>query len=106
MSHGVDAATSAKLAFPGGVPGSLRCSMVAERFDATLTLEGERGRLSIRNYLAPQAGCSFRVTIGEDTRQEPVDGPSTYAAQLEHLVQVIRNGAVPLTGGRDAIANL
>jgi len=39
-------------------------------------------------------------------RQEPVDGPSTYAAQLEHLVQVMRNGATPLTGGRDAIANL
>jgi predicted dehydrogenase len=106
MREGVDATTSAELAFPGGAKGSLRCSMVAERFDATLTLEGERGRMSIRNYLAPQAGCSFRVTIGEATRQEPVDGPSTYAAQLEHLVQVMRNGAEPLTGGRDAIANL
>jgi predicted dehydrogenase len=106
MREGVDATTSAELAFPGGAKGSLRCSMVAERFDATLTLEGERGRMSIRNYLAPQAGCSFRVTIGEATRQEPVDGPSTYAAQLEHLVGVMRNGAEPLTGGRDAIANL
>ncbi len=106
LQEGVDATTSANLAFAGGVPGSLRCSMVAERFDATLTLEGARGRLSIRNYLAPQAGCSFRVTIGEAVRQEPVDGPSTYAAQLEHLVQVVRNGAAPLTGGRDAIANL
>ena len=80
--------------------------MVAERFDATLTLEGERGRMSIRNYLAPQAGCSFRVTIGEETRSEPTEGPTTYAAQLEHLVRVMRDGITPLTGGRDAIANL
>jgi predicted dehydrogenase len=106
MREGVDATTAAELRFPSGAPGSLRCSMVAERFDATLTIEGERGRLSIRNYLAPQAGCSFRVTIGEDTRTEPTEGPTTYAAQLEHLLQVMRHGATPLTGGRDAIANL
>ena len=106
MQEGVDAAASAELRFPGDVPGSLRCSMVAERFDATLTITGERGTLSIRNYLAPQAGCSFRVSVGDEVRSEPVDGPSTYAAQLEHLVQVMRNGAQPLTGGRDAIANL
>jgi predicted dehydrogenase len=106
MREGVDATTSAELRFAGGAPGSLRCSMVAERFDATLTIEGERGRMSIRNYLAPQAGCSFRVTIGEEARSEPTEGPSTYAAQLEHLVQVMRHGATPLTGGADAIANL
>ena len=80
--------------------------MVAERFDATLTIEGERGRMSIRNYLAPQAGCSFRVTVGDETRSEPTEGPTTYEAQLEHLVQVMRHGATPLTGGVDAIANL
>ncbi|HLK23940.1 MAG TPA: Gfo/Idh/MocA family oxidoreductase [Caulobacteraceae bacterium] len=106
MREGVDAKTAAELEFPGGVPASLKCSMVAERFDATLTLTGERGTLSIRNYLAPQAGCSFRVTVGGATRDEPTDGPSTYAAQLEHLVQVMRHGAAPMTGGRDAIANL
>jgi predicted dehydrogenase len=106
MWEGVDATTSAELVFPGGAPGSLHCSMVAERFDATLTLQGERGTLSIRNYLGPQMGCSFRVTVDGETRQEATDGPSTYAAQLEHLVQVMRGGATPLTGGRDAIANL
>ncbi len=51
-------------------------------------------------------GCSFRVTIGEETRAEPTDGPSTYAAQLAHLVEVMRQGVTPLTGGADAIANL
>jgi predicted dehydrogenase len=106
MQHGVDATTAAELRFPGDLASSLRCSMVAERFDATLTLEGEKGRLTIRNFIGPQMGCSFRVWIGEDMRQEPTDGPTTYAAQLEHLVQVMHHGATPLTGGADAIANL
>jgi len=106
MRHGVDAATSAELRFPGGVPGSMRCSMVPDGFDATLTLEGERGRMVIRNYLGPQMGCSFRVTVGGEERREPTEGPTTYEAQLEHLVQVMRGEAQPLTGGDDAIGNM
>ena len=106
MQHGVDAATSAELAFPGDLAASLTCSMVAERFDASLTLTGEHGELSIRNFVGPQMGCSFRVRIGEEVRSEPTDGPTTYAAQLEHLVAVMRGDVEPLTGGDDAIANL
>jgi predicted dehydrogenase len=106
MQHGVDASAAAKLEFAGGVPGSLRCSMLVERFDATLTLAGEGGTLTIRNFIAPQMGCSFRVRIGDDTRNEPTDGPSTYAAQLEHLVEVMHGRTAPLTGGQDAIDNL
>ncbi len=106
MREGVDAATSAELRFPGDLSASLSCSMVAERFDATLTLTGEDGELSIRNFVGPQMGCSFRVRIGDQTRSEPTDGPTTYAAQLEHLVAVMQGGVEPLTGGADAIANL
>jgi predicted dehydrogenase len=106
MREGVDATTSAELRFPGDLPATLGCSMVAERFEASLTLTGEDGQLSIRNFVGPQMGCSFRVRIGEETRSEPIDGPTTYAAQLEHLVEVMRDGAKPLTGGDDAIANL
>ena len=106
MREGVDAATSAELTFPGDLQASLACSMVAERFDATLTLTGEDGELSIRNFVGPQMGCSFRVRIGEDLRSEPTDGPTTYAAQLEHLVAVMRGDVAPRTGGDDAIANL
>ncbi|HEX4196521.1 MAG TPA: Gfo/Idh/MocA family oxidoreductase [Caulobacteraceae bacterium] len=106
MWEGVDAATAAELRFPGDLAASLRCSMVAERFDASLTLTGERGQLSIRNFIGPQMGCSFRVRIGDESRSEPTDGPTTYAAQLEHLVEVMGEGTTPLTGGADAIANL
>jgi predicted dehydrogenase len=106
VQHGVDATVAAELRFPGDVPATLTCSMVPQGFDATLTIEGERGRMVIRNYLAPQAGCSFRVTGDGEERREPTEGPSTYAAQMEHLVRVMRDGETPLTGGADAIGNM
>jgi predicted dehydrogenase len=106
MWEGVDAVTAAELRFPDGLKARLHCSMVAEKFDANLTLVGEKGELSISNFVAPQMGCSFEVRIGGRARTEPTDGPSTYAAQLEHLVAVMRDGVQPLTGGADAIANL
>ncbi|MFI4977011.1 MAG: Gfo/Idh/MocA family protein [Caulobacterales bacterium] len=102
----VDTDLSAELAFPGGLSGSIACSMVHPSFSAWLRLEGERGKLEIVNYLAPQMGCRFTTTIdGVETRQ-PVDGPSTYAAQLIHLGKALRGETTLLTGGADAIANM
>jgi hypothetical protein len=37
-------------------------------------------------------------------RDEPSDGPTTYAAQLEHVVEVMAGRTKALTGGADAIA--
>ena len=106
FEDGVDADLSADLAFPGGVATRIACSMTAPGFSAWLRLEGERGRLEIQNFLAPQMGCTFTTTVDGATTAHPTDGPATYAAQLDHLHAVLREGAAPLTGGADAIANM
>jgi predicted dehydrogenase len=106
FEDGVDAAISATLAFPDGAVAPIACSMTASRFSAWLRLEGERGRLEIVNFLAPQMGCRFTLTVGGETTTLPTEGPSTYAAQLEHLHAVIKGEAAPLTGGADAVANM
>ena len=102
---GVDAATQATLSFDG-VPAMLECSMTAEGFTATLVVEGEKGDLEIRNYVGPQMGCRFTTTIGGETTVLPTDGPTTYAAQLRHLADVLHGRCGPLTGGADAVANM
>ena len=102
----VDAELSATLRFPGGVDATIACAMIAERPEATLTLTGEKGRMTIVNFLAPQMGCRFTTTIAGVTTAEPVDGPTTYEAQLEHLRAVMLEGARPLTGGADAVSNM
>jgi len=103
---GVDAEISARLRFPGDIEGRVACSMTAPRPAATLTLTGETGSLAIVNFLAPQIGCRFTTTIDGVTTAQPVEGPSTYEAQLEHLRAVMLDGARPLTGGADAVANM
>ena len=92
--HGVDASTSARLGFDG-FEAEMTCSMIPQGRDAALTIVGEKGQMDILNYLAPQMGCRFTVTIG--------DGPTTYAAQLEHVVEVMAGRTRALTGGEDAI---
>ena len=103
---GVDAEMSASLRFPGGVEARVACSMTADRPNAVLTLTGERGSMTIVNFLAPQIGCRFTSTIDGVTTAEPVEGPTTYEAQLENLRAVMQDGAQPLTGGADAIGNM
>ena len=100
--HGVDASAWARLGFDG-FEAEMVTSMIADHRGASLTLAGERGEMTIVNYLAPQIGCRFTVTVDGATREEPSDGPTTYAAQLEHVVEVMAGRTKPLTGGADAI---
>jgi len=106
FEHGVDTAMSAQLRFAGEVEAELTCSMTAQTPAARLILEGDKGSLRIDNYVAPQIGCRFTTTIGGVTQTLPSDGPSTYAAQLAHLHDVLTGKTGPLTGGDDAIANM
>ncbi|HEY2481741.1 MAG TPA: Gfo/Idh/MocA family oxidoreductase [Caulobacteraceae bacterium] len=106
FEHGVDAATRARLEFPNGVTGEVACSMTAAAPRATLSVAGSRGFLEIVNFLAPQLGCRFTTVIDGQSRQHGADGPSTYAAQLIHLHEVMTGAVQPLTGGADAIANM
>ncbi|HZZ37257.1 MAG TPA: hypothetical protein VFE03_16160, partial [Caulobacteraceae bacterium] len=101
---GVDAWMSAELEFKG-VPAHIECSMVAERFSATLKIVGESGELEIRNYVGPQMGCRFTTTVAGETTVHPTEGPTTYAAQLSNLAEVLR-GAVAVTGGDDSIRHM
>jgi predicted dehydrogenase len=102
----VDVNISAELEFPGGATGRIACAMVTDRITAMLSLEGERGRLEIVNFLAPQMGCRFATTIDGQTTEHPTDGPTTYQAQLTHLGEVLAVRTHLMTGGADAIANM
>jgi predicted dehydrogenase len=103
---GVDAEISANLRFPGGIAAKVACSMTTPQPSAVLTLTGEKGSMTIVNFLAPQIGCRFTTIIDGVTTNEPVDGPTTYEAQLENLRAVMLDGVTPVTGGADAIGNM
>ena len=103
--HDVDVTTRAELDFAGG-PATLTCSMKPERFGATLKLTGENGTLEIANYLAPQMGCRFTVTVNGVERKEPTAGDATYVAQLKELGDVLLRGKSQLITNADSLGNM
>jgi predicted dehydrogenase len=105
LEHEVDVTTRAELEF-GGIPATLTCSMRPERFGATLKLRGEEGVMEIANYLAPQMGCRFTVTVGGESRQEPTAGPATYVAQLAELGDVLLRNKPQLITNEDSLGNM
>jgi predicted dehydrogenase len=105
MEHEVDVTTRAELDF-SGVPATLTCSMKPERFGATLKLTGDKGRMEIQNYLAPQMGCRFTVTVGDRERKEETEGPSTYVAQLSELGEVLLRGKPQLITNAGSLGNM
>ena len=80
--------------------------MVTDAISATLTLEGELGRLEITPFIAPQRSGRMTITIGGQTTVRDASGPTSYEAQLIHLGEVLAGRATPLTGGADAVANM
>jgi predicted dehydrogenase len=106
LQHGIDAATEADLIFPGGATGHIECRLGSSRAVQSIRLRGEKGTLALDGFVVPQTGCCFTVTINGVTREEPVDGPSTFYMQLSHVADVLLRGAKPLTGGADAIAQM
>lgn len=105
MENGVDRDFTALLRFPNGTEAQIGASMAAP-LRAQLRVEGERGWLEIDNYIAPQLGCRFVSCLNDRLVEESADGPSSFAAQLEHVVGVMNGSARPLTGGADATANM
>ncbi|MBU6299315.1 MAG: Gfo/Idh/MocA family oxidoreductase [Alphaproteobacteria bacterium] len=104
--RGVDETTVAELQFPNGLRAKIHTSMKSPAFKAPLRITGEKGTLEISNYVSPQEGCRFTVETEGKRREEPANGPSTYATQLAHVGDVMLRDAKPLTGGADAIANM
>ncbi|HEX4302806.1 MAG TPA: Gfo/Idh/MocA family oxidoreductase [Rhizomicrobium sp.] len=105
MEHGVDVTTNAELAF-AGVPARLTTSMKPEKFGAALRLTGDKGTLEILNFVAPQIGCKFTVTVDGQSRAEPTDGDATYVAQLKELGDVLLRGKSQLITNADSLGNM
>lgn len=106
MKRGVDARMRAKLAFPNGLTADLSADMSALAPNVRLKVRGACGAFDLINFVAPQLGCKFSVEIDGKKQSLPTGGAPTFAAQLDHVVQVMRGETPPLTGGADAAANM
>lgn len=106
MDGGVDAATSANLRFDSCPEARMECAFLASRFTNSLRIVGERGTLEVEGFMLPQFGGRIRLTQDGLAREESLPPGTTFAAQLDHVVDVLAGRAEPLTGGKDAVANM
>lgn len=102
--EGVDATLEAHMRF-GEAQARMRCSMLTPRND-WLEFEGTGGMLRFENFVSPQYGGRLILTTPRGAIVEKATGPSSYAAQLDHVTRIFQGEAMPLTGGVDAIATM
>ncbi|WP_369061330.1 Gfo/Idh/MocA family oxidoreductase [Caulobacter sp. 73W] len=99
---GVDAALGAELDF-GGTPARIHCDMEATERKILLRIDGDKASMTLASFVHPYRDDGG-LRIGD--RWEPAVPMTTYAAQLDHVIEVLAGRATPLTGGRDAIATM
>jgi len=92
IRHGVDASFTASLETAGGVVCTVQASMTVEKPVARIVAVGELGRLEVTNFVAPQLGHALALSTAAGERVETVDGPSSFAAQLEAVRRALREG--------------
>jgi predicted dehydrogenase len=106
-SRDVDRAMRAELRFPGGISGHIRTALFSARLlDIRAIAEGERGRMSVINPVAPHFYHRLAVETSEGTRVEKVAGDATYTYQLRAFARWVREGVPMVTDAAHGVANM
>jgi predicted dehydrogenase len=106
-SPDVDRWMRAEHRFPDGTTGTTTASLMSARLlQISAKVEGESGRLSVFNPLAPHVYHHVRVKTRDGSRTERVAGDATYTCQLRAFRDAIRTGTPPATDGWDGVANM
>lgn len=102
---GADIATRAELRFSSGLIASLSCDMAAP-FSAHAEFEGTRGKLIVRNPLAPQHGHRLELVLDGITSQEEFSKRASYAYQLEAFRDAVTKSAPVPTRGSASLSSV
>ena len=104
----IDRYMEAKLQFPSGAVGHIRCSIWGwPMVSVSAKVVGTLGSITIANPVIPHV-LYHHVKVNTPTlnRTERFWGPSTYDCQVEAFVDAVRTGSRPYTDGSDAILNM
>jgi predicted dehydrogenase len=103
----IDRAMTARFSFPGGATGEIRASMWSS---ALLSIRaravGERGTLTVTNFVVPQVWSRFTVTVDGRRRRERFGGEGTYVHQLRAFAAAVRGEPANLTPPSDSVATM
>jgi predicted dehydrogenase len=104
---GVDRAMEAELRFADGRTAHMECSLWSHKLlKLGFSVQGAEGELHVLNATVPQLYHRLKVSGKSGTRRERVPGEATYTLQLRNFAEAVQNGAKPLIGLDDSIANM
>ena len=103
----IDLSTQARLDFGAGLTAEIDCAIGTQTpLYSELVLEGTAGKLTAKGYPLPQWGCTLRIETQAGTTEESDFPGTTYAAQMAHVIAVLRGKTPQQTGGSDAVSNM
>ena len=111
----IDRAMTARFTFSGataatgesGATGEIRASMwSSDLLRIRARAVGERGTLTVTNFVAPQVWSRCTVTVDGRRRHERFAGEATYVHQLRAFAAAVRGEAANLTPPSDSIATM
>jgi predicted dehydrogenase len=104
----IDRAMTAQFSFPGGATGEIRASMwSSDVLRIRARAIGERGALTVTNFVTPQLWSRFTVTSeGGRRRRERFGGEATYVHQLRAFAAAVRGESANLTPPSDSVATM
>jgi predicted dehydrogenase len=101
---GVDESLRAVLSFTNGAEAVVYGGMGAhEKPRASADIICARGRIRVRNFVAPQIGAALTIETASGERTEDVPKSTTFSHQLEAVLSSMQTDARMPTEGRDSI---
>jgi predicted dehydrogenase len=103
----VDRAITAELGLADGGTGQVHASMWSStvlRLRARVI--GDRGTMTVVNFVGPQLWCRFTVSVDGVSRRERADREPTYVHQLRAFTEAVGGAPTNLTPPSDSIANM
>ncbi|BBY80661.1 Gfo/Idh/MocA family oxidoreductase [Mycolicibacterium pulveris] len=103
----VDRAMSAKLRYPAGHTGRLRCALWSGHlFWATASVVGDAGRLRVLSPAAPHLFPVLSIRSANGRRVERFPRRATYSYQLDTFASAVLRGEPVRTTPEDAVENM
>jgi predicted dehydrogenase len=104
-ARGSDAAFQARLQMRGGVVASVAADMTAPR-RADLAVTGSKGSIWLDNAMSQTPGQALRIETTSGSVLHPLDGPTTFDAQLAAVVATLLDGAAFPLAPDDPVASM
>jgi len=103
----VDVYLETEMIFPGNIKvktvGDMRPSA---KFKADIIVEGDAGKMIVKNPIAPQAGNAIDLVIDGAVTTETFSRRPTYRYQLDAFIDAVLTGSALFTDAEDAVKQM